>query len=393
MAVKGVFTSDAGIPGDRVGDFASSLLQWGPAGMAPLFALSAGMPSSDASDVIITWFEEGKLSGRVNVINNAGVGTSLQVDDPTQYQPGGNLLVESTGEYVLITAIAGDILTVVRGFAQTPISAIDGTTTPVPVQKIGTAHEEGSSRPGAVANLGYPVFNYLQIFRNEWDATRTARQVQYHTGDVVAKNRQDAAMLHAEDIEKSSWFGVKSIGVKNNKPFRTMDGLATMFVSNVNTIASPKYVDVRNFFELIFSKNIKGKPNERICFSGNNALAMMDTLSMHFGVLNLEPGDTEFGLKVTKWRTPWGDISVVTHPLFVESPFWNQDMYVMHPGAIRYRYLHRTTEDSYDKDGSRAGVDADFGVYTAELSIEYKAEKTAGKWTGLDGTADLTALV
>ncbi len=392
MAVKGVFTSDAGIVGDRKGDFAAALLQIDPTGSAPLFALTSGMESADATDTVITWFEENKISGRINVTNNATTGTTLTVDDASFVVGGEIFLIESTGEYVIVASISGNDLTVTRGFAGTTNTTIDGSGTVVPIQKIGTAFEEGSGRPTAVANLGYPRFNYMQIFRNAWDVTGTARRISWHTGNVVAKNKRDAGLFHAEDIEKSLWFGRQSIGIQNGRPFRTMDGIITQITTNVQAqLSSTSYIDMRTFLQGVFEKNIKGKPNERIAFCGNSVLAVLDTIAMAHATMNITPGQTEFGMNIRKWMTPFGDISLMTHPLFVESPFWTENLYVLHPGAIRTRYLRRTSEDDYDSDGSRAGIDSDFGVLTSELSIEYRAEVTGGEFTGID-TANTASL-
>lgn len=393
MAVKGVFASDSGIQGDRVGDFASSLLTINPTGSASILALSSGMESRGAQDVVITWFEENHISGRVNVTNNAGVGDTLVVDDATTFTVGGIFLVEASGEYLFVTAVTGTTVTVQRGFGDTTPVAIDGSVTPQPIQKIGTAFEEGSSRPVGIANLGYPRFNYLQIFRNSWDVTGTARQVKYHTGNVVAKNRRDGAMLHAEDIERSFLYGVKSLGVKNSQPFRTMDGITTQIRTNrtVQAAGGVKYGDIRNFLQTVFERNVKGKPNERIAFCGNTVLGVLDTLAMNWGRMQLFPGQTDFGFEIAKWRTPFGNISLMTHPLMNESPLWTEELYVLHPGAIRTRYLRRTSEDAYDSDGERAGVDADYGVFTTEVSVEYAAERTGGLFTGIN-LADVSAL-
>jgi len=92
-------------------------------------------------------------------------------------------------------------------------------------------------------------------------------------------------------------------------------------------------------------------------------------------------------MKVTKWMTPYGDISLLTHPLMNESHAWRGNMYVLHPGAMRTRYLRKTAEDPYDANGSRAGVDGDFGVITTEMSCEYKAGMTAGIYTGISTAA------
>ncbi len=388
MAVKGVFASDQGIQGDRKGDFASALLQVNPTGTAPLLALSSGMESAGATDTAVTWFEENHISGRINVTNNATTGATLTVDDVSIVVPGAIFLVEANGEYVFVQSISGNDLTVIRGFAGTVNTTIDGSSTPVPIQRIATAHEEGSARPVAVANLGFPRFNYMQIFRNTWDVTGTARNVEFHTGNLVAKNKRDAGLFHAEDIERALWFGRKSIGVKNGRPFRTMDGVLAQIVTNVETQGGDTTQDELNaHWEAVFGRNIKGKPNERIAFCGNSVITTINSIARIDGVNNLSPGQTEFGFKITKWMTPYGDLSLMTHPLFNESPLWTENLYTLHPGAIRMRWLRRTHEDSNDRDGTRAGADSDFGVFTSELCVEYRAELTGGKFTGINTAA------
>ncbi len=391
MAVRGVFTSDSHIVGNRPGDFASGLLQIMPEGNAPLLALSSGMETANASDVIVTWFEENHMTGRVLITNNAGTGTSIVVDDGTFVTGGMIFMIEATGEYVLVTGVSGGTLTVIRGQGSTSIQAVDGSVTPKAMQRIGTAFEEGSNRPVGVANLGYPRFNYMQIFRNAWDITGTARVVDTYTGDTVAKNKKDCAMLHAEDIERSMFFAKRQIAVVGSKPMRMMDGIVSQISTNVTSQSTNvTWWDIDDFLQSVFTRNIKGKPNERIAFCGNSVVSVLNRIAQLEGEMNIEPGETEFGLKIMRWMTPYGDISLMRHPLLVESPFWTKNLYIFHPGAIRTRWLRRTFEDNYDSEGRRAGVDADFGVMTSELSVEYRAEITGGIYTGIDTAASIT---
>lgn len=388
MAVKGVFASNQNIVGSRKGDFASALLQTQPDGSAPLLALSSGMPSRDAMDTVITWFEENHLSGRINITNNAGTGATVTVDDASQVVAGQLYLIESTGEYIYVDSIAGSNITATRGFGPVAATAVDGSVTPKAMQRIGTAFEEGASKPTAFANLGFPRINYEQIFRNAWDVTGTARAVQFYTGDIVAKNKADAALFHAEDIERSFIWGVKAIGTLNGKPFRTMDGIKAQLATNLATqVTNTKWTDLLAWFEDVFSVNIKGQPNERIAFCGNTVLSVLDAIGRLDGTINLAPGQTDFGMKITNCRTPFGDVKLLRHPLMVENPTWTKDILCIHPAAVEIRYLRRTMEDNYDKSGSRAGADADFGVITTEVSIAYKAEKTGGYYTGINTAA------
>lgn len=389
MAVQGVFTSDAHIVGNRVGDFAAALLQIYPTGSAPLFALSSGMESEAARDTVVNWFEENKLTGRtaITAFVTNGDGTQFDVGDASQYVPGVILLEEEVGEYVLVTAVdvAANRITVQRnidGAGSTTFTVADN------FQRIGTAYEESSDKPTAMVNLGIAKFNYTQIFRNVWDVSGTAQAVSYHTGSVVAKNRADASLFHSEDMEKALWWGSKALGVQNGNPFRLMDGMYSLITSNVTTAgATTNYNQLDSFFKDVFSKNIRGKPNERIAFTGNLGLQVLNGIALIESQMTITPGVTEFGMNVHKWITPYGTVMLMTHPLFTESPFWTGDLAVLHPGAFRSRWLRRTNHDEYNRDGTRAGRDGDFGVYTSEFTCEYRAEITGGFFRGLTAAA------
>jgi hypothetical protein len=387
MAVRGVFASDSGIIGDPKGDFASALLTEVPTGSAPLFALSSGMPSRAATDIVINWFEEVHLSGRTTV--NGAVASTTQttfvVFDASSYPPGVIILDEATAEMFYVTGVAGNTLTVVRGFAGTTAVNIGNNDG---IQRIGTAQEEGSAAPVAIVNLGSPLFNYTQIFRNVWNLTGTAQAVEFYTGSQAAKTQRDAALFHGEDIERSFMFGKRSVGIKNGQPFRTANGVDAMITSNITPAGgTTSWTQLDAFLQTIFSRNIKGKPNERIAFCGNTALSVINQIARLNSTTYIEPGQTEFGINVGKWMTPFGMISLMTHPLMVENPLWTKDLKIYHPGAIETRWLRRTHEDRYDQDGTRAGVDADYGVFTSELSFEYHVQKTGGRLTGLTAGA------
>lgn len=393
MAIKGIFASDSGSAGERKQDFTGGLIRYQANGTAPLLAMSSGMKSRDAMDTIITWFEENFNTGRVSITNNASTSTSISVStaDANNVVAGEIYLIEASGELVFVTAISGTTLTVERGFAAgIAATAVDGSSVVKPMQRIGTAFEEGSSMPVAKANIGYPVFNYTQIFRNKWDVTGTAGAVQFLTGNKVAKNKKDAANFHAEDIERSSIWGRKTVGVKNNKAFRTMNGLLSFIATNITSQSTTvSYTEMRDFIRDVYLYNIQGEPNERVALCGNNTIGVLDTLSLYHGEFKMEAGQTEFGMDIYKWRTPFGTISLKTHPLMNINPLFTQELYVFHPGAFEWRWLRKTHTDNYDTDGTRAGVDANYGVYTSELSLAYVGEKTAGKFTGITA-ADTT---
>ena len=301
--------------------------------------------------------------------------------------------IEHSGEYVFVTAVnqSTKTLTVIRAFAGTTAAAIDVSEAGQKwLQLITAAQEQGSGKPTAVANLGEPVFNYMQIFRNAWDVTGTARAIEWYTGDVVAKNKREAALYHSEDMERSLIWGKKSWGISSGKPFYTMDGVKSFIPSDNLKEASSGNLSwdlIEEFLELLFRFNIKGKPNERIAFCGNKVLTVFAKIARSGGEINITPSTTEFGLAIFRWITPFGNLSLMSHPMMVESPKWTKDLIVLHPGAMRMRWLRKTMPDDYDRQGTRAGVDADYGVLTAEMTCEYHAGMTAGYYSGISAAS------
>lgn len=387
--IQGIFASNQGIVGDRAGDFASAILQIAPTGTALMLALTSGMGKSGAGDTIFHWFEDSHQSGR-GTATGGGTTTTVPVDDGSRYIPMQVLLVEETGEYMLVTATAGNNLTVTRGMGGTTVTNI---TNGMHVQLIGNAHEEASPIPTAITQQGAPRMNYTQIFRNAWAVSGTAKAINFRTGNKVAKNKRDCAMYHAEDQERSMLWGVKHVSTLNGKPFRMTDGIkaqitqygGTVVAANTGAVAGNySRGDFEEFIRQVFAKNVKGQPNERIAIGGDIVLKVLNQMTMLDGVYQIEQGETKLGITVNTIVTPFGTLKLMTHPLMNENPVWQKELYVLHPGAIRRRMLRETFDEGYDTNGNRIdGVDADQGVMTTEMGIEVGAAQTMGILTNV----------
>jgi hypothetical protein len=384
MAIQGIFASNQGVVGTRQGDFASAILQIGYTGTAVILAMTAGMQKESATDTTFTWMEEVHISGRTNCVSG-GVTTTVVVGEGSFYIPGTVLLVEETGEFLLVTAASGNSLTVTRAMAGTALTSITGAMN---VQQIGNAREEASGMPTAVTQSGAPRINYTQIFRNGWAISGSAKAISFLTGSRLAKNKRDAAMYHAEDQERAYIFGKKHVGTLNGKQFRMTDGILAQIaqyngiVSTANTGAvagNLSYGDFGEFVRKVFSKNVKGQPNERIAICGDLALAALNRMAQLDGVYQLNQTDTKFGINITTFVTPFGMLKMMTHPLMNENPVWQKEIYVLHPGGIVRKMLRETNDEGYDSNGQRiSGIDADQGVMTTEVGIAVKAGATMG---------------
>ena len=373
--LPGIFTSNSGINGERVDSFANRIYKFGYAGTAPMLALSSGMARNQLKAKIVHWFEEEEYSGHVDINNNAGTGTTLTLKSGTVL-PKSILFIESTGERMLVTATAGTTLTVQRGFAGTSITSINGSVTPVGAYVIGSAFEEASDAPQPMLTVGAPMLNYSQIFRDSWANSRSAEKINWHTGDKVAKNKQDAIANHAKGIERALMFGAKSMFTVDGQQDSTMDGLVNMIKTNVQTVAYGE-LDLNtliDFIATLFEYNVDGMPQERVAFCGNNVISVINKLILNRNEIRLTVGQTDYGLKTNVIRTAFGDLTLLTHPMFNASPVWRNNLLVYHPGACCLDYM----DDAIISDSTPPGMDGSKYTITSELTMEYTCEKTAG---------------
>lgn len=380
MAVKGIFVSDAGALNERTGDMNSTILYEARGGGVPLFALSAGMSQTDCDSAIVSWYEEGLMHSRCAITAAPNpVGNIITVEDASWLHENMILMVESTGEYLMILGVSGNTLTVQRGMSQTGISPIVIGDTEQAVQLIGTAFEEASERPTAIATSPYPRTNVTQIFRRSWDISGTSQATNYRFGNRQDKNKATAAMNHALDMERSFIWGKRHIGVINNKPFRQFDGLLAQMRSNIflSPTAGLQRRVLEDYVERLFSKNIKGEANERLTFCGNAAVRAMNEIAWRYGTYNISEKTNEFGLDVKRFMTPFGDLTMMIHPMMNENPVWSHQLFSLHPAALEISWLRRTFHQDGDEQGKASDLrDATAGVYTSECTVKYKMEAT-----------------
>lgn len=387
MAVKGIFVSDAGALAERPEALSSTILREGRGAGVPLFALSSGMETEECDQTMVSWYEEGIMHSRtiVQAISNPNANTFV-VEDSSWITENSVFIAENTGEYMIVLAVTGNAVTMQRGIAGTGNQDIILGAGEFGIQMIGTAFEEGSERPTAVATSPYPRNNITQIFRNAWDITGTAQATTYRFGSRLSKNKGTAGLRHALDMERSLLWGKLHNGVVNNKPHRQMNGMLAQLRSNffVSPVAGLTRRALGDYVERLFSKNIEGMPNERLTFCGNVAVRALNEIAWRYGDYSIQEVDNSFGLKVSKFTTPFGDLTMLIHPLMNENPLWSSQLYSLHPGAMKMCWLRRTTHETEGTNGSASDLrDAKAGVFTSEMTCKYAVEQTGGVLTDI----------
>jgi len=74
-------------------------------------------------------------------------------------------------------------------------------------------------------------------------------------------------------------------------------------------------------------------------FLGNGAMLGIQELAEAFGTIQLQNIETEFGMAVTKWVTPFGTFYLKTHPLLNDQDTNRYSMIIFKPENVKFRPL------------------------------------------------------
>jgi hypothetical protein len=371
--------------------FASMITRLMPNGQAPLFGMSAMLPTEVAVQVEHGFFTKTMLFPSLNL--DAAVAdatsTTFTVSSTSDVLPGMLMRAESTGEVVIINSVVSSTqVTVTRGVGSTAAAIADN----VNLYQIGNAFEESSVRPNALQINPVRITNLTQIFRNTWALSGSAQATQVIAGETtVAESRMDCAAFHAADIEKALFFGTKSQGTRNGQPFRTMDGLRNIIlnaayypasyggvVNNTTAGGTTNFTQLETALDPVFNQATDPKVgNERVLFVGGAARKVINNIGRLNSTYYIQNGATSYGLQFGQFNIARGSFRMVEHPLFNSNSDWSKYAIAVDLSTFRVAYLggRKTMKQEFNMAGDTVvdnGIDAVGGTLTTELTCVVK---------------------
>lgn len=374
--IPGIFSSQGGINAERLDSFNSKLFRSQLAGTAPIFALSSGSAQFQLTSKIHYWFMKQPYSSKLIASAAASnTATSITVDKGAVVEPSSVIMNTKTNEYMFVSAVSGNTLTVVRGFAESTAAAV---TQNDELLYLGTAKKEGSLAPNPKYRRGVPRMNYSQIFRNGWGTTRTAEYIKFITRNKATENKEDAVSMHAQDIEMALLLGRKSLNqVDGSEVLSTMDGLMSIVKNNTALAAAATLDSIQEWMYSNFETCPEGVPNERVVMTSLNVLYILNKLIREASSSYYPIGTATkvYGLDVYALQLPgMQEVKILAHPLFSQTESLSKSMLIYHPGLIKIGYM----TDAEIKDATPVGMDGQANVITSELTLEYADENTGG---------------
>jgi hypothetical protein len=430
MAFMGMRGNGDWVTDQRPMNWRETILFLYPNGRAPLTAMLSKMKSEKTDDPQFHWWtktlaeQAGAVTGIYTNTNLttalAAAGTSgqtlyIKMAEATaeEIREGHQVLLRDTSDYTV--DVNAKVTSVVKNGASSYaacklLEADDNSTTHTLVDcdrilVIGNINAEGATMPDAIAYDPTKWYNYTQIFRTPLSITRTARRTRLRTGDQYREAKREALEMHSTEIEKALFWGIRTENTgSNGKPERTtwgvIDAIKQGAAANCSDFqidgdfAGKKWLDFdggRKWLNTMLEKIFRYGDTEKLIYCGSGALMGINEMAESLGQINLSIGAESYGIKVTKWLTPFGTVNFVTHPLFSYEVTNRYSAVIIEPNKFIYRYIDDTSfyaEGEKQNTGytRKDGTDEEF---LTECGLEYHHPTAFGYLNGIGLDNDL----
>lgn len=356
------------------------ILKLYPNGDAPLTAILSLMNGESVDDPQFHWWTQAQtaVSGSVTgiftdagctvaYVNGGTAGDTVYVrisaTDGLRVRAGHQILLRDASDYAV--DVNGKIVDVTRGTLIATLSvrlledddnsATHDLSDCDNFKIIGNINPEGGEMPEAIALKPTKVYNYTQIFRTPLSLTRTAMKTTLRTGPAYQQAKAEALEMHSWEMELAFLFGIRTENIGDNgKPERTTMGVINFIrqyaTANCDdyalnaTYAGDNWVTsgeiwLKTMLEQIFRYG----SSDKLALCGSGALLGIDRLASANGYVQLAPGQKTYGMEIRSWMTPFGTISLKTHPLFSHDATTRNMMVILEPSELKYKYIDDTS--------------------------------------------------
>ncbi len=286
----------------------------------------------------------------------AGDGTDKFPPDVSTY----NVVIRIDQEYMLVTSISTDDLTVTRGYGSTTKATHASGAT---IHIISQMEHEGADGKQAVARARTRPSNYVQTLSRTVEVSGVQEAIKKLGGITSEIDYQimQAMRQLALELEKTIVMGVKSQTGDGSSTFRTMGGLWAQI--NTNRTSDSGSIDTAAIEADIRSIWDAGGVPRAIVTSGKLA---QDVSNLYADRIRTDVQTAVGGVNITSIINPLGvgPISIIPHRMVADGEYYMLDTTRIALGYLR-PFLMKNLADDGDADKRWIG-----GDYTLQLMNE-----------------------
>lgn len=314
------------------------------------------------------WFEDEMIADESTVAGAVtNVATSVIVANAEPFRVGH--VVKVGEELLLVTAVSGTTLTVVRGYAATVASAI-ADQAKIEVQFVEGA--EGADARSARFKARVAKSNKTQIFDDSVEISGTAAAVQqYGINDLYEYEKQKKQLELALQLEKALINGVSY----ENGQIRQMKGIRQFIASNVDNVAGALTMDaVNNLAQKIYEAGGFATGGDYKVIVGAKQKRKLSALDTN--KVQISRGENARGEVVDKLVNDFGEFEIALNNNLAadELLFVDANRMAIRP-LVGREFFHKYMGEKGDYTT---------GIVVGEYTLEFKQEKAHGRLKGLN---------
>lgn len=315
------------------------------------------------------WLEDEVFAQESALTADVAAGaTSITVADPEPFRS--EQVIKIGDELLKITAVAGNNLTVIRGYAQTTGAA---HTTGDRVEVLFVEGVEGADARSARYKQRKKVDNVTQIFDDTISISGTSEATALHgISDLYAYEKAKKQIELALQLEKAVINGIKY----DNGDVRQMKGIRQFITTNVDETGGALTADhINNLAQDIYEKGGFNGSNHVIIVGAKQKRALS---ALNNDIIRIDRADNTRGQVVERFVSDFGEFDIV-----LNNNLRPDELFLIDLNRISIRPL-QTREFSHYYLG-RVG-DRTEGQIVGEYTLEFKQEKAHGRLARLATT-------
>ena len=296
------------------------------------------------------WFEdaEAPLWGQVNngTTNYASNATSINVVDGTIFAVDDLVIVpKATGagisaieEIILVSAVAGNVLTVQRGIGGAATQ--DTITATSSLRILGQACVEGAGVPTVRSTQKVPKASWCQYFRTPIQTSEIMEATEAFAVPEGERNYQRGVSLvrHRSEIEAAGLWGQGSENLQATGGRWTTQGVKATIQTNITDFSTTlTYTSMLKFGE----KGFRFGEKEKLCMAGPSLLSAFDYFSANKILTNV--ADSVFGVTIKKIVSNHGTYMIANNfrmeAGIAGAAGFDDELYLIDLPSVTFRYL------------------------------------------------------
>ena len=365
----------------RTRDVTPALSQLEP-DAGPLVTILTKLRKKGATDPKIEWFED-QLLPRFDVLS-ATLSSSATTMTVTNYKyfRSGDLVRVNKGEIVRVTATpTTTAVTIKRAVGETAAAAAAVNDQ---LHILSNSNQEGATVRSFLSTQRVPVYNYLQIIRDPWSVTNTAKATSTFAGQDWTEEAQKQLIEHKKHIEYAFLLGERYEDTTGTHPERTTRGIRKFLSSNVTAVNGGLTEGV---LDSIIRTAFRYGSKTKMLFG--SPIVMQAINGFAKPRLQMVPSDKTYGISLTQYQNAGKNVMLHEHVLMTNSSLNDftgigGTLLILDIEDIMARYLtgrftvHNENIQANDADGRS-------DEYLSECGLELHQEAKHAEANGITG--------